>query len=341
MCSLFALPAAVLGFFVRLGWVRSIALFVGGAFALVATMSLYSGISVYYASPPTVLASAEFHLEPKELALRSDGPFGNFKNQAQLQRGFQVYSEVCSACHSMNFVAFRDLKGLGYNDAEIKKIASDWKNQVPSVNPDTGEAATRKALPSDHFPSPFLNETQARAANNNALPPDLSLITKSREGGAAYVYSLLTGYASQAGYKNEDGKELLKEFPDAKTPTNLHFNPYFANLNLAMPPPLTSEGQVSYADGTKPTVDQMARDVSAFLVWTAEPNLERRHAAGLPVTVFLLVAALLAYLAGQNIWAGVKGKARAADPPGPRTPAKLRRAKGNAGITGCAPPTYC
>ena len=137
-----------------------------------------------------------FHKEPKELHLASDGPFGKF-DKPQLQRGFQVYSEVCSACHSLKLVSFRDLKGLGYNDAEIKKIASDWKTQVPSINPDTGEPATRKALPSDNFPPPFPNEVAARAANNNALPPDLSLITKAREGGAAYVYSLLTGFQNQ------------------------------------------------------------------------------------------------------------------------------------------------
>lgn len=321
MGFLFAFPAAILGFFVRLGWVRSIALLVGSAFAFAATISLFSGISNYYANPPVQLASDEFHREHKELRLASDGPFGKFDNQ-QLQRGFQVYSEVCSACHSMNFVAFRDLKGLGYNAAEIKKIASDWKTQVPSINPDTGEAATRKALPSDHFPPPFANETAARAANNNALPPDLSLMTKAREGGAAYVYSVLTGYQNQPA-------ELLKKFPDAKTPPNLHYNPYFANLNLAMPPPLTSEGQVSYADGTKPTVDQMAKDVAAFLVWTAEPNLERRHAAGLSVSIFLLIAAVLAYFAYQNIWAEAKGKVPAPSAPTP----KSRRAKGKAGIT--------
>jgi len=325
MGSLFALPGAILGFFVRLGWLRSIALFVGAGFALSATISLYYGAEAYYLSPPAALASNEFHLEPKELALPSDGAFGNFKDQAQLQRGFQVYSEVCSACHSLNFVAFRDLKQLGYNDAEIKKIASDWKNQVPSVNPDTGEAATRKALPSDHFPSPFLNETQARAANNNALPPDLSLITKAREGGAAYVYSLLTGYANQAGYKNEKGEELLKAFPDAKTPPNLHFNPYFANLNLAMPQPLRG-GEVTFADGTPNTLQNEARDVSAFLVWTAEPNLARRHAAGLPVAIFLLFAGVLAYLAKDNIWADTKRDAKVASPTAPK--AKTRRAKG-------------
>src|SRR5436190_20633134 len=252
--------------------------FIGAVFAGVLLISFFSNLATYFTSPPAPLASEEYHEKHKELRLASDGPLGKF-DEAQLQRGFQVYSEVCSACHSLNLVAFRDLKGLGYNEAEIKKIASDWKTQVPSLNPDTGEAATRKAVPSDHFPSPFANEIAARAANNNALPPDLSLMTKAREGGAAYVYSLLTGFQNQPA-------ELLKKFPDAKTPPNLHYNPYFANLNIAMPPPLTSNGQVTYADGTPATVDQMAKDVSAFLVWTAEPDLERRHAAGLAVAVF-------------------------------------------------------
>src|ERR1700754_749414 len=249
--------------------------FIGTVFAGVLLISLISGVAEYVSNPPAPLAASEFHKEPKPLHLASDGPFGRFDRE-QLQRGFQVYSEVCSACHSLKLVSFRDLKGLGYNEAEIKKIASDWKTQVPSINPDTGEAATRKALPSDNFPPPFPNEVAARAANNNALPPDLSLITKAREGGAPYVYSLLTGFTNQQGYRNEKGEVLLQKFPDAKTPPNLHFNPYFANLNIAMPPPLTTNGQVSYEDGTKPTVDQMARDVAAFLVWTAEPNLARR-----------------------------------------------------------------
>ena len=152
---------------------------------------------------------------PSRCALASDGPFGKF-DKRQLQRGFQVYSEVCSACHSLKLVSFRDLKGLGYNEAEIKKIASDWKTQVPSINPDTGEAATRKALPSDNFPPPFPNEVAARAANNNALPPDLSLITKAREGGAAYVYSLLTGFRTSR-YRNEKGV-AAEEVPRREDP---------------------------------------------------------------------------------------------------------------------------
>src|SRR5690606_15304703 len=125
----------------------------------------------------------------------------------------------------------------------------------------------------DKFPTPYPNEVAARAANNNALPPDLSLMAKARHNGGAYVHSLLTGYQDQPA-------ELLKEFPDAKTGVGLHYNPYFANLNIAMPPPLVADGQVSYADGTNPTVEQMSTDVSAFLVWTAEPKLENRHRAG-------------------------------------------------------------
>jgi ubiquinol-cytochrome c reductase cytochrome c1 subunit len=300
--------------------------FIGAVFALVLTISLITGIATYFGSPPAPLASSAFHKEPKELSLRSDGPFGKFDNR-QLQRGFQVYSEVCSACHSLKLVSFRDLKEIGYNDAEVKKIASDWKTQVPSINPDTGESSTRKALPSDNFPPPFANEVAARAANNNALPPDLSLMTKAREGGAAYVYSLLTGFQPQPA-------ELLKKFPDAKTPPGLHYDPYFPNLNIAMPPPLTTDGQVQYQDGTKPTVDQMAKDVAAFLVWTAQPDLERRHAAGIAVVVFLLFATILAYLAYQNIWHDAKRAVRVTGPLDPENQAKSRRSKAKAGVSG-------
>jgi ubiquinol-cytochrome c reductase cytochrome c1 subunit len=307
--------------------------FIGAVFAAILLISFFSNLATYFKSPPAPLAAEEFHKEPKDLHLSSDGPFGKF-DKRQLQRGFQVYSEVCSACHSLKLVSFRDLKGLGYNEAEIKKIASDWKTQVPSINPDTGEASTRKALPSDNFPAPVPNEVAARAANNNALPPDLSLMPKAREGGAAYIYSILTGYANQAGYKNEKGEELLKKFPDAKTPEGLHFNPYFANLNIAMPPPLVSNGQVSYEDGTKPTVDQMARDVAAFLVWTAEPNLESRHAAGLAVTIFLLVASILGYLAYRQIWYDAKRSVRVTGVLDPENQAKTRRAKAKQGVVG-------
>jgi ubiquinol-cytochrome c reductase cytochrome c1 subunit len=301
--------------------------FIGFIFALALTCSLFSGLKTYFSSEHPPLAAEVFHREPKEVHFSSDGPFGKF-DKAQLQRGLQVYTEVCSACHSLKLVAFRDLKGLGYNDAQIKNFAGSgqyWKTEVPSINPDTGEPSTRKALPSDNFPSPYANETAARAGNNNALPPDLSLITKAREGGAAYVYSLLTGFQPQPA-------ELLKRFPDAKTPPNLHYNPYFANLNLAMPPPLTTEGQVTYADGTKPTVDQMAKDVAAFLVWTAEPNLESRHAAGIAVSVFLLFASILGFFAYRDIWYSSKRAVRVTGPLDPKNQAKSGRAKAKQGV---------
>jgi len=304
--------------------------FIGSVFAAILLFSMISNLATYAKNPPAPLAAEEFHREPKALHLKSDGPFGKF-DKAQLQRGFQVYSEVCSACHSLKLVSFRDLKGLGYNDAEIKKIASDWKTQVPSINPDTGEPAGRKALPSDNFPAPFANEVAARAANNNALPPDLSLMTKAREGGPAYVYSLLTGYRNADTYRDEHGKPLPA---DAKPPQGLHFNPYFANLNVAMPPPLTTNGQVTFADGTNPTVDQMARDVAAFLVWTAEPNLENRHAAGLAVAIFLLVASILGYLAYRQIWHDAKRAVRITGALDPKNQAKAKRAKAKQGVAG-------
>lgn len=304
--------------------VRIFGFLVGLAFAGVLLISLFvNGIAAIQA-PPEKTVTEEFHLAPTHLGLVSDGMFGRFDRQ-QVQRGYQVYREVCSACHSMNRVSYRDLAQLGYTPAEIK--AEALQHDEPSINPDTGEPATRKALPSDHFPSPYPNETAARAGNNNALPPDLSLIVKAREGGADYVHSLLTGYRPQPA-------ELLKQFPDAKTPTGLYYNPYFANLNIAMPPPLKSEGQVTYADGTKPTVDQMATDVAAFLVWTSEPKLEARHSIGLAVLVFLLVATVLAYLSYQNIWAEAKRVVAPVGPLDPENMEKRAEARSEAGIAG-------
>ncbi|ARR55487.1 cytochrome c1 [Rhizorhabdus wittichii DC-6] len=278
--------------------VRPIAFLAGLGFVFVLLFSLVTGAVAYISEPPAKTVEHEFHLHPKEVSFASDGPLGKFDRQ-QLQRGFQVYKEVCSACHSLHQVAFRDLKDLGFTDPEVKAIAKNWATEVPSINPETGEPATRKGTPADKIPAPYANEVAARAANNNALPPDLSLMSKARHDGGAYIYSLLTGYQDQPA-------ELLKHFPDAKTPASLHYNPYFANLNLAMPPPLAADGQVTYADGTKSTVDQMAKDVSAFLIWTAEPKLEKRHATGVAVLGFLLIATILAFLAYRNIWAGIK-----------------------------------
>ena len=302
----------------------------GAVLTLVLMISLYGTISEAITSPAAPTAEHEYHKEAKEVHFASDGPFGKF-DKAQLQRGLQVYTEVCAACHGITRVAFRDLEAIGYKEGQIKAFAGSgnfWKIEVPSVNPDTGEAATRKATPADHFPSPYPNETAARAANGNALPPDLSLMTKAREGGAHYVYSLLTGYAQQPA-------ELLKEFPTAKTPDGLYYNPYFANLNLAMPPPLASDGQVTYAEGSPPaTVDQMAKDVSAFLVWNAEPKLENRHRTGYVVVIFLLFATILGYLSYKNIWAEAKRKVALKGVLDPEHMAKREHAKKGKDIAG-------
>jgi ubiquinol-cytochrome c reductase cytochrome c1 subunit len=245
-------------------------------------------------------AEHEFHREPREVSFATDGPLGKWDMQ-QVQRGYQVYKEVCSACHSLKLVALRDLAQLGYSEAEVKAEAASWT--VPGLDPNTGEANTRPGTPTDYFPSPYPNDIAARAANNNAVPPDLSLITKAREDGAAYVYSLLTGYSGMPA-------ELHEEFPEFSTPTGLYFNRYFPNLNIAMPPPLATDGQVTYADGTQATVDQMAKDVAAFLTWSAEPTLVKRKQTGWAVVGFLLFATILAWLAKKQVWAPVVPKRR-------------------------------
>ena len=306
--------------------IRKIGPIVGLGFVLVLLISLFSGLNAYFQAPPEKTAEEDFYKHPEELYLASNGPLGHF-DRPQLQRGFQVYKEVCAACHGLKLVAFRDLAALGYEEPEIKAIANQWATEVPSVNIDTGEVATRKAVPSDHFPSPYANETAGRAANNNAYPPDLSLITKAREDGPAYVHSLLTGYAKQPA-------DLLKKFPGAKTPTGLYYNPSFANWNMAMPPPITSDGQVTYADGTAPTVEQMSTDVSAFLTWTAEPKLENRHRWGLVVLTFLLFATILGYLSYRNIWAEAKRKVAPIGPLDPANMARREEAKDEQGIAG-------
>jgi ubiquinol-cytochrome c reductase cytochrome c1 subunit len=278
--------------------VRFFAGLVGLFFSGMLLISFFNGAYTAATEKSSVTAEHEFHKHPKDVSFASDGPLGKF-DRAQLQRGLKVYAEVCSACHSLNQVAFRDFAALGYNEAEVKAIAKGWKTETPSIDPNTGEAASRPSIPADKIPSPFPNEVAARAANNNALPPDLSLMTKARHNGPAYVYSLLTGYQNQPA-------ELLKDFPDAKTPAGLHYNPYFANLNIAMAPPLTGDGQVTFDDGTKSTVPQMAKDVSAFLTWTAEPKMENRKTAGWAALIFLMIFTALTFMSYKAIWAGKK-----------------------------------
>ena len=271
------------GFLVGLGFV--FALFLG----IIDTIS--NGLT----TPKTVEEEFHKHAHAPEGGFSFAGAFGKYDNR-QLQRGLQVYKEVCAACHSLRLVSFRDLAALGYSEGQVKTIAAGF--QVPSINPETGEPATRDGIPSDRFPSPYANDVAARAANNNAIPPDLSLMAKARANSSAYIYSLLTGYQDQPA-------ELLKKFPEAKTPEGLHYNPYFHTLNLAMAPPL-SDGQVTYTDGTAATKANYAADVAAFLTWTAEPKMQVRKSWGLGTLIFLLIFSFLAYGAKKQIWRNVK-----------------------------------
>ena len=282
--------------------VRIIGILTGLVFTLAVLISF--GVDTYSNLTTEAEETAEhhFHAEPLDVSFPHDGPFGKW-DTAQLQRGYVVYKEVCSACHSLKYVAFRDLADLGYTEAEVQALAAEW--QVPGIDPRTGETVMRAAEPTDYFPSPYPNDVAAAAANNNAIPPDLSLMTKARHGGAPYVYSLLTGYEDPATYSH-DGERLLEAYPDFEVPTGLYFNPYFPNLNLAMAPPLTTTGQVTYEDGTEATIAQMSKDVSAFLSWTAEPTMDDRKQTGWPVLGFVLFATILAYLSKKQIWAAVK-----------------------------------
>ncbi len=279
--------------------IRIIGFLVGLGFCGVLAFSLITGMVNYFSDPPeeTVEHAFHEHAHAPSGGFASDGPFGHFDRQ-QLQRGFQVYKEVCAACHSLRYVAFRNLTEIGFSEAEVDAIANQWQTPVPSINEETGEADTREAVAADRFPLVYPNAEAARAANNNAVPPDLSLMTKARHNGPSYIYSLLTGYEDAETYTNSHGEALPEE---ARPGPGLHFNPYFANLNLAMAPPL-SDGQVSYADGTEATVEQMAEDVAAFLIWTAEPRMEERKSLGWAVLIFLVFATVLAWLAYQNVW---------------------------------------
>lgn len=275
--------------------VRLVAILIGLGFAIVA---LYSFVLGAYSAATEETADHLPYEEPIDFSFSFDGPFGTW-DQAQLQRGLKVYDEVCSACHSLKYVAFRDLEQLGYSEGQVKAYAA--AKQVPGIDPTTGEATMRPGLPTDYFPSPYPNAVAAAAANNNAIPPDLSLMTKARGDGTNYVASLLIGY-------QEPSAEMLEEHPEAAPGPGLYHNVYFPNLNLAMAPPLTSTGQVTYDDGTEASIDQMAKDVSAFLTWTAEPTLVKRKQTGWPVMIFLLFATVLAWFSKKQIWAAVKPK---------------------------------
>jgi len=249
--------------------------------------------------------------EPPKINWSFNGPFGKF-DQAQLQRGYKVYREVCSACHSMSLVSFRNLGDKGgpfYNEKYknsndnpwVKAIAKDY--EVADIDSETGDAIKRPATSADRFPSPFPNEPAARASNGGALPPDMSLLAKAREGGPDYIHAIVTGY--------KDAPKGLK------VGAGQHYNPYMAGDLasawsgnhehvppggfIAMAPPL-KDGLVSFDDGTKSTLDQQARDVSAFLMWAAEPKLEERKKMGFAVILYLLMFSGLLYASYRKVW---------------------------------------
>ena len=243
--------------------------------------------------------------KPKEQEWSFAGPFGKY-DKGQLQRGLKVYTEDCSACHSMSLVSFRTLEDLGYSEAQVKTFAANYEVQ-DGPNAD-GEMFTRTAVASDYFPSPYPNHEAAAASNNGAAPPDFSLIAKARgitrgfpqfvfdiftqyqTGGPDYIYSLLTGY-------DEEKPEHIE------VAEGTHYNPYFANASaLAMAKPIADD-QVTYDDGAPQTVDQYAHDVSAFLMWAAEPHLEERKRTGFMVMVFLVIFTGLIYLTKKSVYA--------------------------------------
>lgn len=215
------------------------------------------------------------------------GLFGTF-DQGALQRGFQVYSEVCSTCHALPYMAYRNLEAIGFSEDQVSQIAESV--QVTDGPDDEGEMFERPGRPSDPFKAPFPNDQAARAANGGALPTPLTLMVKASPGGADYVYSVLTGYGDPPA--------------DMQMTEGMFYNTAFPNRQIAMPPPL-SEGIVEYADGTEATVAQMAADVTAFLAWTAEPELVERKRIGWKVILFLLVLTGLLFATKRKIWAGV------------------------------------
>ena len=232
--------------------------------------------------------------EEKVKLLKIDWSFkgvtGKF-DRASLQRGYQVYTEVCASCHSMNLVSYRNLGEPGgpeFSVEQVKAIAANF--EVEDGPNSDGEMFTRPGRPSDKFVSPYPNVQAATAANGGAYPPDMSVLVKARKGGSDYIYSVLMGYEDPPdGFELEDG---------------VYYNKYMDGQKIKMSNPL-SEGIVTYADGTQTSQAQMAKDVTTFLTWTAEPHLETRHKMGVKVIIFLTIFTLLVYLSMRRIWSRI------------------------------------
>lgn len=273
-------------------------------------LSLAAGVAV--AALPAAAQEAASPSPPR-LTWSFSGPFGMY-DQAQLQRGFKIYREVCSNCHSMSLVAFRNLAdagGPGFSEAQAAAVAGEYK--IKDID-DKGQPLERAGRPADYFPSPFPN-SEAAAATYGVAPPDMSTLAKARgytrgfpwfifdmftqyqELGPDYIHAILTGYeTAPKGFKLPEGG---------------HYNKYFPGHNIAMPPPL-QDGQVTYDDGTPQTVDQYGKDVAAFLMWAAEPKLDQRHRTGFQVLIFLIVLSGLMYFTKKKVWHEVEAPREAA-----------------------------
>lgn len=248
---------------------------------LFGALALSAGLLL--SAAPARAAGEAIPLPPVDFSFQ--GLFGTF-DRGEAQRGLLVYKQVCAACHSMRQLSYRNLLELGLTEQQVRAIAADV--QVQDGPNDVGEMFERPGRLSDRFRRPFPNDQAARAANNGALPPDLSVIVKARPGGAAYLHALLTGYQDPPeGFVLGDG---------------MNYNKYFPGHQIAMPNVL-NPGQVEYADGTEATVEQMARDVSTFLAWAAEPELEQRRRMGIRIILFLVVLGGLTYAVKRKIWA--------------------------------------
>lgn len=266
---------------------------------------LAAGLATPFAMPA---GAAEGTPEPPRQTWSFSGPFGLF-DRAQLQRGFKVYKEVCASCHSLSLVSFRNLAepgGPGYSAAQVAALAAEYK--VQDGPNDAGEMFERPGRPADRFPSPFPNDNAARTANGGALPPDLSVIAKARtyeRGFPRFIFDIFTQYQEQGP---DYIVALLTGYEDAPQGFNLpegsNYNKYFPGHAIGMPNPLSAD-QVTYDDGTPQTVEQYAKDVTAFLMWTAEPHMEARKRIGFQVMIFLIVFAGLLYFTKKKVWADV------------------------------------
>ena len=237
-------------------------------------------------APAILNAAEEPKLQKQEWSF--DGVLGKF-DRPQLQRGFQVYKEICSNCHSLKYISFRNFEDLGYSEEQVKSLAAQY--QVEDGPNDEGDMFKRKAKASDPLPKPYANDALARVSNGGLVPPDLSLMTKAREGGPDYVYNLLLGYEAAPA--------------DVQLPPGANYNKYFPGHLIGMPRQI-EDGKVTFADGSPNDAPHIAKDVTAFLHWAAEPKLEARHSTGVRVVLYAFLFAVLAFLAKRRMWAKIE-----------------------------------